>query len=67
MKEYLVINARTDDIDGSPCEYFCTACLQLRLSFRKENNHCLNCKSPEIIIGKVGSLDKPALIKKYTK
>ena len=67
MKRLIEIIARTDNIDGASCEYFCKSCLQLRLSFREDNTHCRNCGSPEIIIGKVGTLDKPALIKKYSK
>ena len=51
---------------GEPTEYFCTKCLQLRLSLIADKSHCRNCNSKEIIIGKVGTLDKSALIKQFT-
>jgi len=56
---------RIDQIDGVPTEYFCTKCLQLRLSFFPILISCRNCHSIDIITGKVGTLDKQALLKKY--
>ena len=58
---------RTDDIDNIPVEYFCCTCLQLRLSLRTDNVSCGNCKTDDIIVGAVGTLDKAALIKQYRK
>ena len=53
-------------IDGKPdCEYFCTKCLQLRLSFLIETYKCGNCNSKSIIKDKVGALDKDQLKKQY--
>jgi len=46
-------------------EYFCTKCLQLRLSMTKDKSHCFNCGTTEIIPGSVGQLDKQALIEQY--
>ena len=50
-----------DDI--VPTEYFCKACMQLRLSLNADKTHCLNCGSEDLIVGEVGTLDKQALIK----
>ncbi|KKM22944.1 hypothetical protein LCGC14_1620110 [marine sediment metagenome] len=50
---------------GTKTEYFCTVCLQLRLSLIKDKSFCYNCGSAEIITGNVGELDKPALLKYY--
>jgi len=47
-------------------EYFCTKCLQLRLSF-VDVVSCKNCGSDEVITGLPGQLDKEALIKQYRK
>lgn len=53
-------------IDGKPdCEYFCTKCLQLRLSFLIETNRCGNCNSDKIIKDQPGELDKDQLKKQY--
>ena len=52
---------------GSMTEYFCTKCLQLRLSMSKDKSHCFYCGSTEIIPGGVGELDKQALLAKYRK
>lgn len=41
-------------------EYFCKECGQLRLSLRSEKR-CGNCGSFNIVIGKVGELDKSTL------
>ena len=57
---------RTNGIDGISIEYFCPACLHLRLSFRSENIYCNNCGNVGIITGRVGTLDKQALLKRYT-
>jgi DNA-directed RNA polymerase subunit RPC12/RpoP len=52
--------------DGKPdCEYFCTECLQLRLSYLIRTYKCSNCDSKNIIKGKPGSLDKTQLKKQY--
>jgi hypothetical protein len=52
--------------DGKPdCEYFCTDCLQLRLSFLINTYKCGNCNSNHIIIGSPGQLDKEELIEKH--
>jgi hypothetical protein len=50
------------DVVG-PFEYFCKACLQLRLSC-VVSDKCANCGSSEIIKGACGSLDKDELTKK---
>ena len=47
------------------CEYFCTKCLQLRLSFLIKTYKCSQCNSKEIIKGKPGELDKDQLKKQY--
>lgn len=47
---------------AEPFEYFCKGCKQLRLSFRLLDI-CGNCGSPDIIKGKVGTLDKEKLVK----
>ena len=47
------------------CEYFCTNCYQLRLSYLKKTKKCKNCKSKAIIKGKQGSLNKDQLKKQY--
>jgi len=53
-------------VDASnPTEYFCTNCLQLRLSMIADKSHCRNCNSTEIITGKVGTLNKAELKAKY--
>lgn len=44
-----------------PFEYLCRSCRQLRLSF-VETTICNNCGSTEIIIGKVGSLNRSMLM-----
>jgi len=59
------IIARTNGVDGTPTEYFCCACKQLRLSLCKDKSRCGNCRSEHIITGKVGTLDKQALLKQY--
>lgn len=51
---------------GSPTEYFCTKCLQLRLSLIADKSVCGNCKSTDIITGSIGTLDKQALLKQHT-
>ena len=51
-------------IDGDISEYFCCNCRQLRLSCIAEKDRCMNCGNRDIIVGPVGSLDKPALIRK---
>lgn len=65
MAKIVIIDVRTNGIDGESTEYFCTECLQLRLSFHPDKYRCFNCGTREIITGAVGSLDKPALLKKY--
>lgn len=65
MTDVVIISVRNDGIDGASCEYFCTDCLQLRLSFRDETVSCYNCGSKQIIVGTVGSLDKIALLNEY--
>jgi len=58
--------SRETYIDGKPdCEYFCTDCLQLRLSFLIKTNNCGNCNSTSIIKGSPGELDKTQLKKQY--
>jgi hypothetical protein len=47
-------------------EYFCTNCLQLRLSFI-DVVHCKNCGSDRIITALPGKLDKENLVRKYRK
>lgn len=59
------IIARTDGVDGTPTEYFCCACKQLRLSLNKNKSCCGNCRSEHIITGKVGTLNKPELLRLY--
>jgi len=66
MTKEINVLVRTDDLDGKAVEYFCKSCLQLRLSFIPNTTHCYNCKSKEIITGKVGTLDKQALLKQHT-
>ena len=48
------------------CEYFCRGCLQLRLSFLDDTVECGNCKSKDIIKGKLMELNKESLIKEVT-
>ncbi len=48
-------------------EYFCKDCLQLRLAVRDARTSCGNCGSKNIIIGKVGDLDKSRLLQTITK
>jgi DNA-directed RNA polymerase subunit RPC12/RpoP len=48
---------------GSPSEYFCKNCLQLRLSLTDEKSKCGNCGSTRIIKGEVGTLNKANLIR----
>ncbi len=50
---------------GTMTEYFCTNCLQLRLSLIVDKGKCRNCASKDIITGAVGELDKKALIKQH--
>ena len=51
--------------ENKPTEYFCTNCVQLRLSCVKDKSRCENCGSTEIIPGSVGQLNKQALLKHY--
>jgi len=46
-----------------PVEVFCFDCRQLRLSFVVGNTNCHNCGSRVIKVGKLGELDKEALLK----
>lgn len=48
-------------VKDEPFEYFCKKCYQLRLNLNGRKI-CGNCGSAEIVIGKVGELDKEALI-----
>lgn len=50
------------DGDAPPAafEYFCCDCGSFRLSLTGEKT-CGNCKSTNIIIGKIGELDRDAL------
>ena len=50
---------------GEETEYFCTICLQLRLSLISDKSHCGNCDSTEIITGAINTLDRQALIEQY--
>lgn len=52
------------DMSGTPTEYFCCTCRQLRLSLIADKTKCKNCGSKDIICGPVGTLDKEALIRK---
>ena len=56
---------QTGDKKGTATEYFCTVCLQLRLSLRVTDLYCGNCGSTRIINGEVGSLDKQALLTQH--
>lgn len=47
------------------CEYFCTKCCQMRLSFLIETIKCKNCGSDKIIKAKPGLLDKEQLKRQY--
>lgn len=47
------------------CEYFCTNCFQLRISFLIKTYKCNNCGSKEIIKAKPGKLDKKQLKRQY--
>ncbi len=49
---------------GTPTEYFCCRCRQLRLNPVDIPTHCKHCGNKDIIIGKPGTLDKAALIRK---
>lgn len=49
-------------ISGMPTEYFCCSCKQLRLSCRQDKTKCGNCGSKDIIVGRIGTLDKAKLI-----
>ena len=47
---------------ATPREYFCNDCKQLRLSLLEiEPQSCRSCGSSDIIVGKVGELDKEKL------
>jgi hypothetical protein len=48
-------------------EYFCTNCLQLRLTYKKHPVMCVNCCSGHIIYGPKGLLDKKKLKVKYDR
>lgn len=50
-------------------EYFCTKCLQLRLSFDEYLLVCGNCGNPivDCVRGNIGELNKENLIKCYSK
>jgi len=50
---------------GEETEYFCTKCLQLRLSLISDKSHCGNCGSEHIITGKVDELNLADLLNKY--
>lgn len=54
-----------DSKSGNPTEYYCNACNQLRLSLIDSKEICANCRSMDIITGKIGSLNKTILRKKY--
>jgi len=45
-----------------PTEYFCCSCKQLCLSCRTDKTKCGNCGSKDIIVGRIGTLDKEKLI-----
>jgi hypothetical protein len=49
---------------GTPTEYFCCHCRQLRLSLITDKSVCMGCGNKDIITGPCGSLDKKALIRK---
>jgi hypothetical protein len=48
-------------------EYFCTYCLQLRLTYLRHPTQCQNCMSGHIVVGERGTLDADALRKKYDR
>lgn len=48
--------------NGSPFEYFCGSCHQLRLAFEPRSD-CGNCGSDKLTLGAVGTLDKAAIIR----
>lgn len=50
-------------VNGDSLEYFCNNCYQLRLSVDGDVDKCLNCGSTNLVIAKVGFLDKEALLK----
>ncbi|MHA2342906.1 MAG: hypothetical protein ACXADW_13600 [Candidatus Hodarchaeales archaeon] len=43
------------------CEYFCHNCQELRLSFLIVTHNCKNCGSTNIILGRIGELNKNEL------
>lgn len=45
-----------------PFEYFCKNCQQLRLCFVPQSRACRNCSSTDLVIGKVGTLNKQKLV-----
>lgn len=59
LSNFYVIGGESDEAT----EYFCYDCEQLRLSLIKDKSKCGNCGSNNIITGKVGELDKEALLR----
>ncbi len=51
-------------VGGTPTEYFCLRCRQLRLDVAKVPTACELCGNKDIITGPPTSLDKDALIRK---
>ena len=60
MEEILIVYGKE--------EYFCQNCKQLRLNATHDPiEKCGNCGSVDIIIGKVGELDKRSLLKCFRR
>jgi len=51
-------------VGGTPTEYFCLRCRQLRLDVAKVPIACKLCGNKDIITGPPGTLNKDALIRK---
>lgn len=62
-----MIELRLMAVKSGVSEYFCCSCRQLRLSCIEDKLRCGNCKSKDIIVGPIGSLDKAKLIKNLAK
>lgn len=53
---------------AQPKEYFCKNCKQLRLDLTSMPiYYCKNCGSKDIVVGKIGELDKDGLLKEIQR
>ena len=52
----------TELVAGEATEYVCKDCEQLRLSLVEDKSKCFNCGSTNIVVGKLGQLDKAKVL-----